>query len=184
MTNLFASEGGYQLFTLGRAEWFWLVFTMAVALLALVVGGFTMRGVLAKPTGTKEMGEIAEAVQEGAMAYITRQFRTIGIIVIPLAVIVFFTSSKVMDEVSNEGLTFAQSGGFRTVAFLVGGLASASIGFLGMWLSTRANIRTATAAKAHDMNGAMQVAFRAGGTVGLFTAGFGLVGATGIVMLF
>ena len=59
MTNLFASEGGYQLFTLGRAEWFWLVFTMAVALLALVVGGFTMRGVLAKPTGTKEMGEIA-----------------------------------------------------------------------------------------------------------------------------
>jgi K(+)-stimulated pyrophosphate-energized sodium pump len=53
-----------------------------------------------------------------------------------------------------------------------------------MWLSTRANIRTATAAKAHDMNGAMQVAFRAGGTVGLFTAGFGLLGATAIVMLF
>ena len=184
MTNLFASEGGYQLFVLGGAEWFWLVFSMVVALLALVVGVVSMKGVLAKPTGTPEMGEIAEAVQEGAMAYIPRQFRTIGIIVVPLAVIVFLTSSKVIDEGSGEGLNFAQSGGFRTLAFLVGGLASASIGFLGMWLSTRANIRTATAAKAHDMNGAMQVAFRAGGTVGLFTAGFGLLGATAIVMLF
>jgi K(+)-stimulated pyrophosphate-energized sodium pump len=76
-----------------------------------------MKGVLAKPTGTPEMGEIAEAVQEGAMAYITRQFRTIGIIVIPLAVIVFLTSSKVIDEGSGEGLNFAQSGGFRTLAF-------------------------------------------------------------------
>jgi hypothetical protein len=121
MTNLFASEGGYQLFVLGGAEWFWLVFSMVVALLALVVGVVSMKGVLAKPTGTPEMGEIAEAVQEGAMAYITRQFRTIGIIVVPLAVIVFLTSSKVIDEGSGEGLNFAQSGGFRTLAFLVGG---------------------------------------------------------------
>ena len=184
MTNMLAAEGGYQLFELGGAEWFWLVFSMVVALLALAVGSLSMKGVLAKPTGTEKMGEIAGAVQEGAMAYITRQFRTIGIIVVPLAVIVFFTSSEVIDEVSGDGLSFAESGLFRTLAFLVGGLASASIGFLGMWLSTRANIRTATAAKAHDMNDAMQVAFRAGGTVGLFTAGFGLVGATAIVMLF
>ena len=184
MTNLFASEGGYQLFTLGRAEWFWLVFTMAVALLALVVGGFTMRGVLAKPTGTKEMGEIAEAVQEGAMAYITRQFRTIGIIVIPLAVIVFFTSSKVMDEVSNEGLSFVQSGLFRTVAFIAGAVASGATGVLGMWLATRGNIRTTAAATKSDFPGALKVAIRTGGAVGLATAGLGLLGATIIILIF
>ena len=117
------------------------------------------------------------------MAYITRQFRTIGVIVIPLAIIVFFTSREVLNA-TGEGLSFVQSGGFRTLAFIVGGTLSASIGFLGMWLSTRANVRTATAAKGHNMNAAMQVAFRAGGTVGLFTAGLGLLGATAIVMLF
>ncbi|MBP7631983.1 MAG: sodium-translocating pyrophosphatase, partial [Acidimicrobiales bacterium] len=147
------------------------------------VGAFAMKGVLAKPTGTAEMEEIAGAVQEGAMAYITRQFRTIGVIVIPLAIIVFFTSREVLNA-TGEGLSFVQSGGFRTLAFIVGGTLSASIGFLGMWLSTRANVRTATAAKGHNMNAAMQVAFRAGGTVGLFTAGLGLLGATAIVMLF
>ena len=183
MTNLFASEGGYQLFELGSAEWFWLTFSMVVSLLALGVGAFAMKGVLAKPTGTAEMEEIAGAVQEGAMAYITRQFRTIGVIVIPLAIIVFFTSREVLNA-TGEGLSFVQSGGFRTLAFIVGGTLSASIGFLGMWLSTRANVRTATAAKGHNMNAAMQVAFRAGGTVGLFTAGLGLLGATAIVMLF
>ena len=97
MTNLFASEGGYQLFELGSAEWFWLTFSMVVSLLALGVGAFAMKGVLAKPTGTAEMEEIAGAVQEGAMAYITRQFRTIGVIVIPLAIIVFFTSREVLN---------------------------------------------------------------------------------------
>ena len=183
MTNLFASEGGYQLFELGSAEWFWLTFSLVVSLLALGVGAFAMKGVLAKPTGTAEMEEIAGAVQEGAMAYITRQFRTIGVIVIPLAIIVFFTSREVLNA-TGEGLSFVQSGGFRTLAFIVGGTLSASIGFLGMWLSTRANVRTATAAKGHNMNAAMQVAFRAGGTVGLFTAGLGLLGATAIVMLF
>ncbi|MEZ5383734.1 MAG: sodium-translocating pyrophosphatase [Microthrixaceae bacterium] len=184
MSNLLASEGGYQLFEFGGAEWFWLTFSMVVALLALGVGSLSMKGVLAKDPGTDQMQEIAGAVQEGAMAYITRQFRTIGAIVVPLAVIVFFTSREVLNDAGTEGLTFAQSGLFRTIAFLVGGALSASIGFLGMWLSTRANVRTATAARGGDMNGAMQVAFRAGGTVGLFTAGLGLVGATGIVMLF
>ena len=63
MTNLFASEGGYQLFELGSAEWFWLTFSLVVSLLALGVGAFAMKGVLAKPTGTAEMEEIAGAVQ-------------------------------------------------------------------------------------------------------------------------
>jgi K(+)-stimulated pyrophosphate-energized sodium pump len=183
MTPILA-EGGYQPFTLGDSEWYWLIFSAAVALVALAVGGVMMKGVLAKDTGTDKMGEIAGAVQEGAMAYIKRQFRTIAIIVVPLAAIVFATSAEVLKPGTEEGLSYVQSGLFRMLAFLLGALFSAFIGFLGMWLATRANLRTAAAAKTGSMDAAMQVAFRAGGTVGLFTAGLGLLGATGIVMIF
>ncbi|MCC6225832.1 MAG: sodium-translocating pyrophosphatase [Microthrixaceae bacterium] len=178
------AEGGYQPFELGDSEWIWLVFSAAVALVALAVGGVMMKGVLAKDTGTDKMGEIAGAVQEGAMAYIKRQFRTIAIIVVPLAAIVFATSAEVLKPGTDEGLSYVQSGLFRMLAFLLGAGFSAFIGFLGMWLATRANLRTAAAAKTGSMDAAMQVAFRAGGTVGLFTAGLGLLGATGIVMVF
>ena len=177
------AEGGYQVFNLAGQEWFWLVFALVVAVLALIVGGAMMRGVLDNDTGTHEMEEISEAVQEGAMAYITRQFRIILIIVVPLAVVVFVTSAEVLSP-TGEGLSYVQSGLWRTVAFLAGALFSGFIGYLGMWLATRANVRTAAAAKAGSMNSAMQVAFRAGGTVGLFTAGLGLLGATVIVMVF
>jgi len=184
MQSTFAAEGGYQIFTLGGAEWFWLIFSIAVSAVALVAGWFMMQGVLSRDTGTDEMGEIASAVQEGAMAYIKRQFRTILIIVVPLAVVVFATSTEVLSASGEQGLDRVQSGVFRTLAFLAGALFSGFIGFLGMWLATRANIRTAAAAKTGSMDAALQVAFRAGGTIGLFTAGLGLLGATTIVMVF
>jgi len=184
MTQTFAAEGGYQIFTLGSSEWFWLIFSMAVAAIALIAGYFMMQGVLRNDAGTDEMGEIAAAVQEGAMAYIKRQFRTILIIVVPLAVVVFVTSTEVLNVSGTEGLDRWQSGAFRTIAFLAGALFSGFIGFVGMWLATRANVRTAAAAKTGSMDAALQVAFRAGGTIGLFTAGLGLLGATAIVMVF
>ncbi len=183
------AEGGYQLFKFGSSEWAVLFFCIGTAIVALLAGFVMMKGVLAKETGTTEMGEIATSIQEGAMAYITRQFRTIGVIVIPLAVVVFLTSKAVIappeagDNPANT-LSFVQSGAFRTGAFIVGAVTSGFIGFLGMWLSTRANLRTAAAAKTGSMDAAMQVAFRAGGTIGMFTAGLGLLGATAIVMIF
>ena len=115
MTPILA-EGGYQPFTLGNSEWYWLIFCGVVALIALAVGAVMMRGVLAKDTGTEKMGEIAAAVQEGAMAYIKRQFRTIAIIVLPLAAVVFATSAEVLKPGSEDGLTFVQSGLARTAA--------------------------------------------------------------------
>jgi len=184
MSHVLAAEGGYQIFTLGGSEWFWLLFCAAVSVIALVVGWVMMRGVLANDAGTEKMGEIAEAIQEGAMAYIKRQFRTILVIVVPLAAIVFVTSTEILLEGTETGLGRFESGLFRTLAFLAGCLASAFIGYLGMWLATRANVRTAAAAKTGSMDAAMQVAFRAGGTIGLFTAGLGLLGATVIVMVF
>ncbi len=184
MSQIVAAEGGYQLFQLGGQEWFWLCFAAAVAVVALIIGYVMMQSVLSKDAGTEKMGEIAGAVQEGAMAYIKRQFRTILVIVVPLAVVVFITSTEVLNPVNQEGLDRVQSGIFRTVAFLAGALFSGFIGFLGMWLATRANVRTAAAAKSGSMDAALQVAFKAGGTIGLFTAGLGLLGATAIVMIF
>ena len=96
MTRVLASEGGYQAFHLGGGEWFWLIFSMITALLAIAVGFVLMRATLAADTGTPKMREIAAAIQEGAMAYLRRQFRTIAMILVPLAVLVFITSTKVL----------------------------------------------------------------------------------------
>ncbi len=189
MLHVFAAEGGYQIFELGGAEWFWLVFSAVTALLAIGTGFYLMRSVLAADEGTPTMVEIAKAIQEGALAYLRRQFKTIAIIIVPLAVLVFITSTKVLNPGDaqhgpHEALSFAQSGVFRTLAFLLGGLMSGLTGFIGMSLATRGNVRTAAAAKSGSLRDALQVAFRTGGIAGMFTVGLGLFGATIIIMLF
>src|SRR4026209_168237 len=95
MTHVLAAEGGYQEFTLGGGEWLILIGSALTAVLALGVGFFLMRRVLAEDQGTSKMQEIAKAIQEGAMAYLKRQFKTIGVILIPLAIVVFLTSVAV-----------------------------------------------------------------------------------------
>jgi K(+)-stimulated pyrophosphate-energized sodium pump len=189
MTQVIAAEGGYQAFTLSSSEWGWLIFAGAVSIVALLLGFVLMRGVLSKEQGTEKMQEIAGAIQEGALAYLKRQFRTIGMIVIPLAIVVFLTSTAINKEATlagpgDEMLSFVQSGTFRTLAFIMGCVFSALIGFLGMWLAVRGNVRTAAAARRSDFNGALQVAFRTGGVAGLLTAGLGLLGTVIIVMVF
>ncbi len=184
MPHLLAAEGGFQAFDLGGTDRLLLVGALVVALVALVVGYVLMKGVLAADAGDVEMHHIANAIQEGALAYIKRQFRTIGVIVIPLAVVVFLTSAKITRDNGSVALGFAQSGLFRALAFLGGGAASASIGFLGMWLATRGNIRTTAAAMRSDFPGALRVAIRTGGVCGLATVGLGLLGATLIILVF
>src|SRR4051812_42221451 len=92
---LLAAEGGYQEFTLSSGDKFVLLFSGVTALLALAVGFVLAKGVLAADQGTPKMIEIAKAIQEGALAYPKRQFKTIAVILVPLAVIVFLTSVKV-----------------------------------------------------------------------------------------
>jgi K(+)-stimulated pyrophosphate-energized sodium pump len=183
-----AAEGGYQVFHLNSEAWFWLFFSAVTALLAIAVGFFLMRGVLAADEGTPSMIEIARAIQEGAMAYLKRQFRTIAIILIPLAVVVFVTSTAVTKPAGinfgSSGLTFAQSGLFRTLAFIAGCFLSGLTGFIGMSLAVRGNVRTAAAARSGSLPGALKVAFRTGGIAGMFTVGLGLLGATLIIMIF
>ena len=179
-----AAEGGYQFFILGSSDKTLLFLSLAIALLALGFSAVMAKGVIDSEDGTPEMQEIATAVQEGAMAYITRQFRTILMIVVPLCFVVFFTSAEILKDNNDTALSFTQSGLYRTLAFITGALFSGAIGFLGMWLATRGNIRTTAAATKSDYPGALKAAIRTGGSVGLATAGLGLLGATVIILIF
>ena len=130
------------------------------------------------------MQEIAKAIQEGAPAYLRRQFKTIGMILVPAR------SHRVPDldgdqeADGTEALSFGLAGTWRTLAFILGCFASGATGFIGMTLATRGNVRTAAAAKTGSMPKALTVAFRTGGVAGMFTVGLGLLGATLIIMLF
>ncbi|MGH9079934.1 MAG: sodium/proton-translocating pyrophosphatase, partial [Acidimicrobiales bacterium] len=174
MTHLLA-EGGYQTFLLSSSERVWLYFAMACALASIGAGLLLVRGVLAADQGTASMKDIAKAIQEGAEAFLSRQFKTIGIIVIPLAVLIFFTATKVTHTVTHvvllngthvavlhqtvTDLTFAQAGIYRVVCFLAGALCSGLTGFIGMSLAVRGNVRTAAAAREGKMAPALKVAY-------------------------
>ena len=187
MTSLLASEGGWQTFTLKGGEWAILGLSGAAAILALLVGWFLAIQVLKEDQGTPKMQEIARAIQVGAGAYLKRQFRTIGMILIPVGAVVFLTSVAISKpEIDGGGIALSQiqSGLYRTIAFVLGCVASGLTGYIGMTLATRGNVRTAAAARRGSMKDALQVAFRTGGVAGMFTVGLGLLGATAIIALF
>jgi len=179
------AEGGYQVFQLKGGEWAVLYLSAASALLAIAVGFFLAKDVLAQDQGSPKMQEIAKAIQEGAAAYLRRQFKTIAVILIPLAIIVFVTSTEIVNPESGVvALSFGEAGLWRTVAFVLGCLASGLTGYIGMTLATQGNVRTAAAALTNSMPKALTVAFRTGGVAGMFTVGLGLLGATLIIMVF
>ena len=185
MTSILASEGGWQTFTLKGGEWAILGLSGASAILALLVGWFLVIQVLKQDEGTDKMKEIATAIQVGAWAYLKRQFRTIGMILVPVGAVVFFTSVAIdKPGDAGEALSQIQSGLYRTLAFVLGCVASGLTGYVGMTLATRGNVRTAAAARRGSMKDALQVAFRTGGVAGMFTVGLGLLGATAIIALF
>ncbi len=183
-----AAEGGWQEFELGGTEWAILILSGLSALLALAVGAFLTKEVLAKDQGTPKMIEIATYIQEGAAAYLKRQFKTIIMILVPLAIVVFASSTeitKTKNGVSGDvALSFVQAGLFRTLAFLLGCAASGLTGYIGMTLATRGNVRTAAAALNGSMPKALDVAFKTGGVAGMYTVGLGLLGATLIIAAF
>lgn len=152
--------------------------------MALLVGWYLMIKVLQEDEGTDKMKEIAGAIQVGALAYLKRQFRTIGMILVPVGAVVFLTSVAIDKPEGGSALSFVESGLYRTLAFVLGCVASGLTGYIGMTLATRGNVRTAAAARRGSMKDALQVAFRTGGVAGMFTVGLGLLGATVIIALF
>jgi K(+)-stimulated pyrophosphate-energized sodium pump len=144
-----------------------------VALAALAIGFVLLREVLAAGEGTSKMQDIGRAVQEGAAAYLNRQFRTLGVFVVIVFVLLFALPGDIGERVG------------RSIFFIIGAVFSATIGYLGMWLATRANIRVAAAAReAGGREKATRIAFRTGGVVGMFTVGLGLFGAAVVVLVY
>jgi K(+)-stimulated pyrophosphate-energized sodium pump len=144
-----------------------------IALAALVVGYILLKEVLAAGQGTSKMQEIAKAVQEGASAYLNRQFRTLAVFaVIVFALLFALPADSVGERIGRSGF------------FLVGAAFSATIGYLGMWLATRANLRVAAAANTEGRERAMRIGFRTGGVVGMMTVGLGLFGSALVVFSF
>jgi K(+)-stimulated pyrophosphate-energized sodium pump len=150
-----------------------VVVVAVIALAALVVAGLLVRQVLSASEGTPRMQEIAAAVQEGASAYLSRQFKTLAI----FAVIVFFVLFLLPAETTSERIG-------RSIFFLVGAVFSAITGYMGMWLAVRGNVRVAAAANDSGEHKAMKIAFRTGGVAGMFTVGLGLFGAALVVLVY
>jgi K(+)-stimulated pyrophosphate-energized sodium pump len=157
----------------------YVVIAAVIALVALGFAAALTKAVLAAGRGTNKMQEIAGAVQEGATAYLVRQFKTLAIFVVIAVVLLFLL--PVSDAGDNE--TAVKIG--RSAFFVVGAVFSALIGGLGMALATRANLRVAAAAREDGgREKAMQVAFRTGGVVGFMTVGLGLFGAASVVLIY
>ena len=145
---------------------------LGISLAALAIAYALRAQVLAQDEGTAKMQEIAAAVQEGAAAYLSRQFKTLSVFVAIVFVLLF----------ALPGETDIKIG--RSIFFLVGAGFSALVGYNGMWLAVRANVRVAEAARKKSAERAVQIAFRTGGVVGMTTVGLGLLGASLVVIIY
>ncbi|MGI8425991.1 MAG: sodium-translocating pyrophosphatase [Actinomycetota bacterium] len=172
-----AAEGGSIEVRLNSFEELSLYVIIGISLLALALAYYFVRQVLAAPEGTEKMKAISQAIQEGSRAYLSRQFRTLSYFVILLTLgLLALPVGKVIGDASAVKIA-------RSVAFFMGAGFSATIGFVGMSLAVKANVRVANAAQ-ESQRKAMLIAFRAGGVAGMFTVGLGLLGAAVIFLVF
>jgi K(+)-stimulated pyrophosphate-energized sodium pump len=157
------------------ADYFVVVVIAAIAAGALVFAYFLFNQVMRADQGTPRMQDIARAVQEGAAAYLNRQFKTLSAFVLIVFVLLLILPV-------NEGGANVRIG--RSIFFVVGAIFSALVGYFGMTLATRGNVRVAAAARAGGARNAMRIAFRTGGFCGMLTVGLGLLGASGVLLIY
>jgi len=180
MSGVLAQEGGSLKVLFSSSDRLALWVILGISLVALVFAYYLVREVLRAAEGTDKMKEIAKAIQEGASAYLSRQFRTLAVFVAIIGVALFFILPVSKDAVHSAfSIRFG-----RSIAFILGAGFSALTGYVGMWLAVRANVRTANAARESGLRAAVRLAFRAGGVAGMFTVGLGLFGATAIIIIY
>jgi K(+)-stimulated pyrophosphate-energized sodium pump len=152
-----------------------LVANVGVALAGLIYALMLVGQVKNAPQGTKRMQEIAQAIREGANAYLYRQFRVVAVLIVLITILLYFAAerSHVPKEISVG----------RALAFLVGSIFSATVGFVGMRLATIGNLRVAAAAQ-HSFGQALQLGYRTGTITGMLTDGLGLLGGSIIFLIY
>lgn len=154
-----------------------------ISLLALGFAGFLIQNVLKRDTGTQEMRNISDAIKEGAEAFLRRQNQTIAILAVALACLIFVIYAFVRAHNANDPVSSSTQLAFwTTLSFVLGAASSVASGYIGMWVSIRTNIRTASAAT-RSLNGALQTALRGGAVSGLFVVALSLLGVAILFLL-
>jgi K(+)-stimulated pyrophosphate-energized sodium pump len=155
---------------------------MGISLLSLAVAGWLINWVLAKDTGTDEMRKISDAIKSGAEAYLRRQNYTIISLSSVLAVVIFVLYAFVRKHNEHDPASPMVLALCTTASFVAGAACSLIAGYIGMWVSIRTNIRTASAART-SLNDALRIALRGGAVSGLFVCSMSLIGVGGLFAL-
>jgi K(+)-stimulated pyrophosphate-energized sodium pump len=159
-----------------------VAFVIAVSFLSLVFAVYLARWVLARDTGTPKMREISDAIKEGAEAFLSRQNRTIILMSAILSAVIFFLYAYVRAPSPADPVSPLQMAFWTTFSFVLGAFCSVIAGYIGMWVSIRANIRTASAVRA-SLNEGLRIAMRGGAVSGLFVVAMSLLGVGGLYAL-
>lgn len=172
------NEANIVLPALAGTEWMILWAVLGSAFIALAYGGFMVWKVLSCDPGPAAMQKVAKAIEDGAMAYLRRQIKVMSWFIIVITIGLYMMYSHLYADHAGSYLPLGVA-----LAFLAGVMASYGAGYVGMWLAVKGNLRTAAAAM-ESFPKAMEVSFDAGTVSGMFTVGFGLMGATLIFLIF
>ena len=159
-----------------------LSFVIAISCLSLAFAVFLARYVIQRDTGTAEMQQISNAIKEGAEAFLSRQNRTIISLALVLAALIFVLYAFVRTPSPADPVPPVSLAGWTTFSFILGAACSVIAGYIGMWVSIRSNIRTASAVRS-SLNDGLQIALRGGAVSGLFVVAMSLLGVGGLYAL-
>lgn len=156
-----------------------LILILGISVLGLLFAVYLIRDVLRRDTGTPRMQEISNAIKQGAEAFLRRQNRTIGMLAIALACLIYILYAFVRAHNEHDPASTSALALWTTLSFVLGAACSVAAGYMGMWVAIRSNIRTASAART-DMNGALQASLRGGAVSGFFVVAMSLLGVAGL----